>query len=454
MAARIVKVILLCLFLVAIAWGPCEGSRPDPGAKSVILIVVDTLRVDRLGAYGHGGGLSPALDALAEQSTLFEQAYATAPWTTPSIASLLTAQYPRTLGITTREVKISSAHTTLAEMFQRQGYRSQGIISHSFLGEDLGFAQGFEDYNEQESSRDRDYVSSPGVSKEAIKYIRRNASRPFFLFLHYFDPHYNYRMHRIRNDFPKYRGRLLSNDVRIFRLRELSELGKLRKNDRRYLQALYDSEVRFTDQHIGNVIDELKKSGVYDNAMVVFVADHGEELGDGADGWVGHTKRLSQEMIHVPLIIKMPNQRKGRRVSTPVSLLDLMPTIAMAAKLRIPANVQGRPIDMSAAEPEGRPVFAETRRMNTLEMVIYGRHKLVYDAERERTALFDIVADPMARIDLAQEHPEVVRDLNAIRSSWSTMLELKMGEEDIPAPTPPMLDDDEEERLRELGYIQ
>jgi arylsulfatase len=437
------------LALIGLATGSCAARDPN-----VVLIVVDTLRADRLGCYGYETDTSPSIDELARQSHLFEHAYATAPWTTPSVASIFTGRYPRSVGITDREAGLSDELVTLAELFERRGYQTKGIVSHFFIDERLGFAQGFELFNAREAGRGRSYVSSPGVTEKAIRFIHRKGDGLFFLFVHYFDPHYDYVMHSVLNTYPDYEGRLLGDDVRISNLRELSKQRELSQGDRRYLEALYDSEVRFTDHHVGLLLEALKRRGLYDDAIIVFTADHGEELGTAPDGWVGHTKRLSQEMIRVPLLIKMPGQTQGRRALTPVSLVDLMPTLARAIDAPIPAGVQGRPIEIGSEETSVRPVFAETRREASLDMVVSGRWKLVYDGEKQEHRLFDLVAEPGAQDDMSEEQPEVVAALEVERARWDAAQEeasRKRGARDLREL---ILTEEEERQLRELGYVR
>jgi arylsulfatase A-like enzyme len=437
------------LALIGVGLASCA-----PGDPNVVLVVVDTLRADRLGCYGYETDTSPSIDELARRSHLFEHAYATAPWTTPSVASIFTGRYPRSVGIVDREIGLNDELVTLAELFKRRGYRTKGIVSHLFIDERLGFAQGFDGYNAREAGHGRSYVSSPGVTEKAIRFIHRKGDGLFFLFVHYFDPHYDYLMHAILNTYPEYKGRLLTDDAKISNLRELSKERELSQSDRRYLDALYDSEVRFTDHNVGRLLDALKQRGLYEDAMIVFAADHGEELGTAPDGWVGHTKRLSQEMIRVPLMIKMPGQKRGRRVPTPVSLVDLMPTLVKAVGMPMPAGVEGRPIQIGNEEASARPVFAETRREALLDMVVSGRWKLVYDREKEEHRLFDVVAAPTGREDVDGEHPEVVAALEVERARWSAAQEQASARWEAEDLRDPVFTEEEERQLRELGYVR
>jgi arylsulfatase A-like enzyme len=210
----------------------------------------------------------------------------------------------------------------------------------------------------------------------------------------------------------------------------------------------------FTDHNVGLLLDVLKQRGLYDDAMIVFTADHGEELGTAPDGWIGHTKRLSQEVIRVPLMIKMPGQKRGRRVLAPVSLVDLMPTLARAIGMPTPAGVHGRPIEIGSEEASARPLFAETRRVNSLDMVVSGRWKLVYDRERQEHRLFGVAAAPTEREDVSEEHPEVVAALEVERARWNAAQEEAAPKREAEDRREPVFTEEEKRQLRDLGYVR
>jgi arylsulfatase A-like enzyme len=435
-----------------------EARDPAIDKPNVVLIVVDTLRAAELGVYGHSAPTSPRIDALARKAMVFEKAFSTAPWTTPSVASMLTGLYPRELGIEQRPVILSGDFRTLAETFRDAGYVTHGVISHMWIGSQFGFDQGFDRYDETHLARDRNYVSSPGVTEKAVTFLRERGSEPFFLFVHYFDPHYNYLMHPILNRYAAYSGQLLGRGRTppdkdfILRLRQLSYQGKLSREDRRYLRALYESEVRFSDHHIGILLDTLAEEGAFDESLIVITGDHGEELADRRDGWIGHTVRLTNEIVHVPLIIKRPGQLEERRVAQPVSLVDLMPTLLEMAGLSSPEGISGRALDIAGTAGGSRDVYAETKRQGQSEMIVSGRWKLVYHRlANQPYRLFDLKADPVALRNVASQHPEVVRQLDAKRLRWSRAQQLKA---DALTAEIPRLSDAERAQLRELGYAE
>jgi len=389
----------------------------DDAHPNVVLIVIDTLRVDHLGTYGSGADTSPAIDRLATESIVFESAYSTAPWTLPSMASIMTGHYPTTTGTAGQDIKLSESFTTLAEVFSAGGYQTAAFVSHIFVGARFGFDQGFGTFNEEEAGRGHSYVSSPGITRRALDWLRnaRNESRPFFLFVHYFDPHYNYIMHPILNTHPEYDGKLLG--VESWKvLRAMSRNGEIDDDDKRYLNALYDSEIRFTDHHIGELLEFLRQQGLYDDALVVLTSDHGEELMERRDGWLGHTKRVTQAMIRVPLLWKLPKSEHARRIARDASLVDLAPTLTALAGLGFPraSKMLGRRMLPEEAVDPARGVFSETQRMKDLIAVVTAPFKLVHSRTRRTSRLYDLHSDPEELVNVAAANPGIALRLEAV----------------------------------------
>jgi len=183
--------------------GFAAGCGGDRGAErggadapaNVVLVVIDTLRRDHLGLHGHARPTSPVLDRFAEGATVFDHAYATAPWTRPSVASMFTGLYPSAHGSMALNNMLPGGVETLAERFARAGYATAGIVSHVIISEKFGFDQGFALWDEEEA-KGHDHLSTPGVTERALKALDALAGEePFFLFIHYFDPHYEYLAH-------------------------------------------------------------------------------------------------------------------------------------------------------------------------------------------------------------------------------------------------------------------
>ena len=383
--------------------GGCSGqgrARPN-----VVLIVIDTLRADHVGTLGYSRATTPNIDALARQSIVFENAVAAAPWTLPSIATILTSQYPSVLGIRDQPVPMDGRFPLLSEVLKQEGYTTCGIVSHSLLSKTLGFGKGFEKYDEHNIAG-RGGVSSPSVTNKAISFLGENPKSPFFLFLHYFDPHYNYLFHPDYDYDPAYDG-VIKSGHSIRDLWEIRDL--LSDSDLRHLVALYDSEINYTDEHVGMLLEELKTRGLFDNSIIVIVADHGEEFMER--GWIGHCVSLHQELIHVPLIIKLP-ESIPHRVSTPVGLIDIVPTLCKTLGVNVPDGADGTAVDLGS--PGSMPVtpqFTETFNPQihqggkvapiAFRGMVFGQIKLIYDQTTKTMRMFDLSQDRQERHNIA-----------------------------------------------------
>ncbi len=327
----------------------------------------------------------------------------------------------------------------------------RGVVSHFLAGIEYGFDRGFERWS-QSSAAGHEHVSSPGVTETAISYLKgfEKETRPFFLFAHYFDPHYDYLEHAgfAFSDAQK-TPTLRSRGNNIWSLRRLSGEGSLSEDTLRYLRDCYDSEIAFTDHHVGQLLDYLKQEGLYDDALIVFLSDHGEMFGGREDRWIGHTRYLYDELIHVPLLIKLPHQGRVGRVEQPVSTVDLYPTVLDA--LSHPAAPGERSL-LDRGRLTMPPVFSRTRKQATRDSVIEGKWKLIRDHEAKKDQLFDLSADPGEQTDVASAHPAQVQHLAGLLTEWSTEQE-RQGRK-LARKSGTELSKKEIEKLRALGYIE
>jgi arylsulfatase A-like enzyme len=288
-----------------------------------VIVVVDTLRFNHLGCYGYERNTSPSVDRFAGEAVRFDRAYASSSWTQPSVASMLTGLHPGAHTVFRMERSLPDTAETLAEILKDEGYATAAIISHRLIGTGTNFDQGFEVFDELHAKGYR-YRSTPGVTAKAISLLEGFAreERPFFLLVHYFDPHYNYNRHSAFGFAPKSAGRLKGIES-IKKLRALpdptpAEIG--------LVEGLYDEEVRYTDQGFGRLLAALEELNLKEKTMIVFTADHGEEFYER--GWLGHTRTLYEEIIRVPLLVRMPKGRNGGEVvRDQVSLVGLTPTV-------------------------------------------------------------------------------------------------------------------------------
>jgi len=391
---------------------------------------------------------------------VFLNATSTAPWTNPAVLSLFTGLHPAALGEAERAMALPSDVPSLARVLAAEGYRTHGVVSHLYVGEKFGFSDGFESWD-QENAKGHTHVSSQDVTALALERMvslggggelgpDAQQVEPFFLYLHYFDPHYDYLEHEGFEFSDGYDGKLKSLRDNIRNLRRQAAAGKFDEVDLQHLQDIYDSEIRFTDHHIGRVLDELERRGLYDDTLIVVTADHGEALAERPERWIGHTITLHQEVVHVPLVIKLPGSRARVDVTRPVSTVELMPTIADFMRLELPESRVWAARSLLAAESD-LPVFIETQHRARLQGVRRGSWKLIHDQESGVSRLFDLDADPGETLDLAVDEPERVAELEQLRAEWSAR-NLKLRE--LYTAEEPELTPAEIEQLRALGYTR
>jgi arylsulfatase A-like enzyme len=426
--------------------GAGEGDAPawETARPNVILIVVDTLRRDRLGVYGHEPTLTPAVDAFAADAVRYEEAYAQAPWTTPSVGALLASRYPQALGITRRRSALPEEPVLLPETLQGAGYETGAVVSNLFCSSRWNFGQGFSFFDDS-VARGYEDVTSSEVTDRAIEFVDRDREGPFFLWIHYFDPHFLYVLHPEFVPPTDYEGRI--NDAMGYeKLDKLQEKG-LTDADVAEMFRRYDSEVGYTDRQVGRFLAHLRERGLYENAVVIFTADHGEAFLE--QGVLGHGRTLQQDLVNVPLLMKIPGVAPGVVEST-VQLVDVAPTVLDRLGLPEPSTgFVGRSLLGQPDEEEPHPAFFSTMLAGDTRGVVIAGMKLT---ERKRTGervLFDVDADPGERNNLAAEQPQTVEALGVLLDAWAD--QVQEGKEHAVELD---LTDAERERLEALGYVQ
>jgi arylsulfatase A-like enzyme len=426
MPSSIPRVALL-LAVAGLAGGCGEQARRP---SNLLFVCVDTLRADHLGVFGAEPSPSPAIDAFARSSVVFERAYSHAPWTLPSFAAVLTSLYSSSTGTWTKESRLGAAVTTLPERFEAEGFATYGVASHVFFRREFGLLQGFDGFDEElchpKGEQGWRPITSPEVTARAKRWLaapeRRQA--PWLLWVHYFDPHLPYVAH--------------------------PELGGAPGADER---ALYRSEIAFTDRHVGELLASLDELGLAGDTVVVFLADHGEAFYEHP-GIHRHGFSLFDEELRVPLAIRVPGLAP-RRVSAFVRTVDLVPTLCEL--LGVPlgdAPIEGRSLvgALEGGAYEAPPLLSELRLNEGYHArgLLDGRYKLVEDLSHGGLRLFDLVADPGEAHDLAAERPELVRELAGrmqAEESRAAGLCARFG-----GASAVQVDDATREQLRALGY--
>jgi arylsulfatase A-like enzyme len=456
------------LLFVAGVLSACLSTKGQ--APNILLIVIDTLRADRLGCYGNERGLTPFLDSLGARGTVFVNAYAPSSWTCPSVASLMTSRYPMQHRVVSFASKLADEERTLAETLQPSGYLAGGFSANFRLLEALGYAQGFQhwraDLKHDGGLRGGDLRRQ---SMEWLDQARRSApGQPILLYLHYMEPHAPY-------DPPEpFRQQFLRKDDGALDAATANEylVGlrwyKLTHPDVEMLASLYDAEVASADAELRSLFAELEQRDFLRNAIVVVTADHGEEFWE--HGNLSHGTSLYNESVRVPLLLIAPGYAGGRRVEQNVSLVDVAPTLLDLLGLPREPRFEGRSL-VPLLRPQSLGArFKAWRRLGgradapdvllDLESVGYGVDAREHGQGlvRESTKLllrpgglpevYDLERDPLeksANPDALQAQSSALREaLEASRADLGS----RAGAAAETAP----FDDATREKLRALGY--
>jgi arylsulfatase A-like enzyme len=437
-----------------VAREPLEETRAP---HSVILIVVDTLRYDYLGVNGFVGAITPNLDWLAMESIRFDNAIATAPWTKPSVASILTGLYPETHGVgglhPGAASSLSAQAFTLAEAFRERGYETAGFVGNGLLGPTSGFGQGFDTY-----LFDR---SDEVLVKKARSWLGERRRRPTFLYLHLIGAHGPYRA-------PEADYRLLRSSPSLGPERRITPADPLRPGhldatpfasmeESRWLRswkAKYGAAIHRLDGRLGALLSELRAAGDLDRAFVVFTADHGEEFLEHGSWEHGYEQCVHQ--LHVPLWIRRPGaEGAGGRITEVVSLTDIMPTLLALNRLAVPPVIQGEDRSSWVAELPRRGTSSVAFSFTTLSRAQLHslrtkRYHLRWDPTTDSVELFDLSLDPEERENVAQRYPEVVSRLERRLSLHRTRVAAAGSLRGKPVALPREVRD----QLRDLGYVR
>jgi arylsulfatase A-like enzyme len=418
------------------------GSMPE--APNVILIIVDTLRADYLRLYNPDAvARTPHLDAFAQEAVLFRHSYAQAPWTKPSFGTIFTGVYPSVHGAVGKSSVLPEKFATLAEHLRDAGYHTAGFPNNRNIATWAGFAQGFAEYHELDA--DRYFGATPTTEMLAgylvlrqlwlqWSYPRINVShfyqpaervntavgewlaepRPSdatHLFIHYMDPHDPYRS----ADVP---GEAYAYTVMGYHLdpEQWSDL----------LERSYIKEIEYFDQYLGELMLMLRGRGLYENSLILLTSDHGEELYDH-QGWC-HGDTLYEEQLHVPLLIKLPQETAGGAVNENIARhVDLLPTVLRLVGLREPAGLPGVPLlaaDGAPLNAETEHSFAEVDFLGTIAESLRDKHQKLIETQTtkrphvESREFFDLQVDPKEQVNRAEDPRagKAAEDLDRIRS--------------------------------------
>jgi arylsulfatase A-like enzyme len=389
---------LLCLIL---------SCGPDRSPINVVLIGVDTLRRDHVGCYGYDRPTTPNVDRLAESGIVFDNVVAPSPWTLPSFATVFTSLYPSQHGAIDSRSPMETAFPTLAEILKAEGYATGAIINAPYLKVKYEVNRGFDFYDM--TPPEGRYAD--GTTRDALRWIDQVSDRPFFAFVHYFDPHIPYKPPAPYDTLfnPDYRGRFeksySSKRLPSYRMHDFEEMKEISPKDWYQIESLYDGEIAFADREIGELIEGLRERGLAGNTLIVFLSDHGEEFFEHEGFEHGHT--LYEELIKVPLIVSFPGRLAGKmRIGRQVRLVDIAPTILDLLGFQCHPDFEGisvRPfLDGERSVATGATSVLPPE-LGYSESVLYGTEKksltaypwkLIYDTMTGEKMCFNLAEDP------------------------------------------------------------
>jgi choline-sulfatase len=438
-------VLILILALSAGGANPPRASTRATASSTppnVILITLDTTRADRMGFMGSKRGLTPNLDALAKQSVVFTRAYAQIPLTTPSHAVMLTGTYPQFNHLDGLIQPLRKDLPYLPDLLHRHGYHTAAFVGSMVLDPATdaapGFDRGFDVYDagfhDSQTGEDR-YHSlerrAEDVANHAMSWLSHHSQGPFFMWMHFYDAHEPY-------DPPE-----------PFKTQFASEP--------------YDGEIAYTDSVVGSVLEVLQRHGLYQNTVIAVAADHGEAFGEHGERW--HGIFLYDETIHVPLLLKLPGKKfAGQRVDGRVALADVAPSLLQAAKVSIPAAMQGQSLfalmdsrkpapgkeeARTEKKPPERAIYSETNYAHRVfgwsELRSWRDDKYLY-VQAPKRELYDELSDPGAIKNLEPASKAVADTLDRQLSEFRTKTSDVKG-------APAEVDPSSAEKLQALGYL-
>jgi arylsulfatase A-like enzyme/Tfp pilus assembly protein PilF len=417
-------VLIASIILTGLAAG-CRAERSAPStrftspARAIVLVTIDTLRADRLGSYGSTRGLTPALDRFAAGATRFAAAVTQVPLTLPAHTTILTGLHPARHGVRTNDgFRLGPSVPTIAEALHARGYATAAFIGGYPLRAATGLTRGFDRYDDDFLRSSRVERPADEVVSASLAWIEQHQSQPFFVWVHFFDPHSPYTPP------PPFAAA--------------------------HAGAPYDGEVAYTDSAAGRFFDRLRQIGLFSPAAIVVVADHGESLGE--HGERTHGTFLYDATVRVPLLIKLPNadgRGQARVVNAPVEVADLAPTIAAATGTSL-ASIDGvnlMPLLDGASGDLERTTYAESYYQNVLlgwsplRAIRTSRWKFI---EAPRSELYDLESDPHESRNRIEERAALAAGLQRSLPPVSTA---------SAAPEPSSATGEAAERLRGLGYV-
>jgi choline-sulfatase len=442
---------------------PPPEARPEQApARNVIVLLVDTLRAEKLRPFNRSSRVdTPHLDRLAEHGAVFENAQAPENWTKPSCASILTGLFPASHGAKTDGARLPERATLLSEHLHANGFRTGSFIANGYVSDRFGFDQGWDHYTN--FIRENKTSDAEHVFDEALEWIEENKNHRFFAYVHTIDPHVPYdppdeflRRYDARTDY--------SGQVEPRRTADLLERAKRNPpdvvfdaSDERRLRALHDGEISYHDFHMGRFIDRLRELGAFDDTLFIVTSDHGEEFRE--HGSYGHGHSVYQELLHVPLLAHHARVVPRGRIARTVSTLDIASTVAELVGAPPLGSSEGTSLvsAMHRESPPNRPPVAFSDFLDDRRVIRAGRWKLILRGIN--ATLFDLETDPTEQRELERaDHPIAMRYLRIHlgqflgardRRAW---MDANQTAREALGSEQADIDETTRQQLRELGY--
>lgn len=444
-----------------LSFAPLPDTRPPARGPNVLLITIDALRADKVGARPGGDSLTPNIDRFTGEATAFDRYVVVAPWTLPSLATMHTGLYPGAHCAGT-SLPLGTQFRTLAELFSKRGYDTGAVVANKLCEPRFGVARGFRYYRSVEMNRvnlatrlyytrllfpisihaDVSRNTTPLVERRAQAYLSHPARgrRPFFMWIHFLDPHdpYDPPPEYVAPAVNEYRGSLNVDEPTF--------------QDKVVAEALYDGEIRQVDEAVGRLLGTLKRTRNWDNTIVVITSDHGEEFWE--HGALGHGQSFYDELLVVPFIVKAPEFfPPGKTVDKQVSEIDFFATVCEMCNLNPDVTNQSRSflsVGRNGVSDNNRPAFASTPTRGDLGRVayMYKLKKYIKSGNGTTWEIYDISNDPAEKTPIISPGPDstVTNSL----STWIMANETMRSRYKAGGAVDPMV----EQQLKSIGYIR
>lgn len=481
----------LSILLLAVSAGLIGWFLLMPGVKkpNIILVSADTLRADHLSIYGHDRETCPEIKKLADRSFVFKAAYTPRGETVPSLASLLTGLYPGRHGLQGNEYALPNSVPTLTDALKNAGYETMAVIANPVIKGSL-LTRDFEKTVYTNKAGEAQWQWDDRAAAEARAFLEKPRAKPFFLWVHLMDPHSPFQAG------PEEKGRFARGEAGLDgsrkQLIEITRSGeRFDREDRAEVRALYDEEVAGTDRRVGQIMAAMDKRKLSENTMVLFLSDHGEELGDHHN-YFFHSISVYRQVLHVPLVWHLPDAyraplqsyedgKAGKAVfsiDAAVSLIDITPTLAAVAGVALPDNLTPDGLDLSplfdGKSLARRSIFTDFK--NKIFGAIQGNYHYIsnpqgltlYTAKSgsfpgdpdeqkairrkygrlkqftvPKEALFDITADPLSQKSIAPQNPDLCKDMAQ---------DIKAFRQSLKAVTAGRISEEAQKELKRIGY--